>query len=80
MPSMSAEVADWGNLYKIGEDGTREEVIERFEKVYVPAILKKIPDWLEPLRGKDLVCWCKPEACHADVLLRLANAEYRERA
>ena len=67
--------SDWGNLYKIGEDGTREEVIERFEKVYVPAILKKIPDWLEPLRGKDLVCWCKPEACHADVLLRLANAE-----
>ena len=67
--------SDWGNLYKIGEDGTREEVIEKFEKVYVPAILKKIPDWLEPLRGKDLVCWCFPKACHADVLLRLANAE-----
>jgi hypothetical protein len=26
------------------------------------------------LRGKDLVCWCKlTEACHADVLLELAN-------
>ena len=67
--------SDWGNPFKIGEDGTREEVIEKFEKVYVPAILKKIPDWLKPLRGKDLVCWCFPEACHADVLLRLANAE-----
>ena len=67
--------SDWGNLYRIGEDGTREEVIEKFEKVYVPAILKKIPDWLEPLRGKDLVCWCFPKACHADVLLKLANAE-----
>ena len=66
--------SNWGNLFKIGEDGTREEVIEKFEKIYVPAILKKIPDWLEPLRGKDLVCWCFPEACHADVLLRLANA------
>jgi hypothetical protein len=27
------------------------------------------------LRGKNLACWCKPdEPCHADVLLRLANA------
>ena len=54
--------SNWGNLYKIGEDGTREEVIEKFEKIYVPAVLKKIPDWLEPLRGKDLVCWCFPQS------------------
>jgi len=26
------------------------------------------------LRGKNLACWCKPDqACHADVLLELAN-------
>jgi hypothetical protein len=26
------------------------------------------------LRGKDLGCWCKPgEACHADVLIEIAN-------
>jgi hypothetical protein len=29
---------------------------------------------IHELRGKDLVCWCAPEACHGDVLLRLANA------
>jgi len=29
---------------------------------------------LEPLRGKDLACWCPlGESCHADVLLELAN-------
>lgn len=29
----------------------------------------------EVLRGKNLACWCKPgAACHADVLLELANA------
>lgn len=27
------------------------------------------------LRGKDLVCWCAPLPCHADVLLEIANAE-----
>lgn len=31
-------------------------------------------DWLEPLRGKDLACWCKEGSpCHADILLELAN-------
>lgn len=25
------------------------------------------------LKGKDLVCWCAPKACHADVLLEIAN-------
>lgn len=33
------------------------------------------PQFLMPLRGKNLGCWCKPGAlCHADVLLRIANA------
>ena len=37
--------------------------------------LRPVPD-LAPLRGKNLACWCKPgSACHADVLLRLANHE-----
>lgn len=30
--------------------------------------------WIEPLRGKNLACWCKHCAtCHADILLALAN-------
>ena len=66
--------SNWGNPFRVGRNGTRAEVIEAFE-AYADAILKKKPDWLEHLRGKDLVCWCFPEACHADVLLRLANAE-----
>src|ERR1043165_6385176 len=33
------------------------------------------PDFLEPLRGKDLACWCPlTSPCHADILLRLANS------
>lgn len=26
------------------------------------------------LAGKDLVCVCKPESCHGDVILEIANA------
>lgn len=33
-----------------------------------------LAEWLEPLRGKNLACWCPPgQPCHADILLRLAN-------
>lgn len=28
------------------------------------------------LRGRDLVCWCTPAACHGDVLLRVSNEDY----
>jgi hypothetical protein len=28
---------------------------------------------LHELRGKDLICWCAPERCHADVLIELVN-------
>ena len=31
-------------------------------------------EWLEPLRGKNLSCWCElGEPCHRDILLKLAN-------
>lgn len=35
---------------------------------------KDVARLLEPLRGKDLACWCAlDKPCHADVLLELAN-------
>ncbi len=38
------------------------------------AARERILSGLPELRGKNLACWCKPgEACHADVLLELAN-------
>jgi hypothetical protein len=27
------------------------------------------------LKGKDLICFCAPKPCHADVLLEIANAK-----
>lgn len=34
----------------------------------------------EELAGKNLACWCPPDKpCHADVLLRIANPEPREK-
>ncbi len=33
----------------------------------------KLLESIHELRGKDLVCWCSPLPCHADVLLELAS-------
>ena len=57
----------WGNPFKIGEDGSREEVIEKYEK-WMPSYLLKL---LPLLEGQRLGCWCKPKACHGDVLIKL---------
>lgn len=63
---------EWGNPYLIGVDGTREEVVEKFRQ----SVLKE-PEYIDlikiKLKGKDLVCWCAPKACHADILLEIAN-------
>lgn len=55
------------------DDTMRHLLVVGFEE-YARRRLSHNPTWLAPLRGKDLACWCAPSnACHADVLLRLAN-------
>ena len=60
----------WGNPYAIGRDGTRDEVVTLYE-VYAREMFDG-DDMLE-LVGKTLVCWCKPLACHGDVLVDLVE-------
>ncbi len=62
----------WGNPFQMGRDGSRAEVVEKFSayigcRPELQAVIKR------ELRGKDLVCWCAPAACHGDVLHRVAN-------
>jgi len=62
----------WGNPFILNEDGAREIVIAKF-KEYALWRLSREPDWLVPLKDKNLACYCAPLACHADILLQLAN-------
>ena len=66
---------DWGNPFVIGKHGDRTMVLKMFS-YYAHKRLADEPDWLDPLIGKDLICWCAPEDCHADVLLRLAHERH----
>ena len=69
----------WGNPYShllqsaaTYRTATREEAVARYREM-----LLKSPKLLEQvkrlLKGKDLVCWCVPAACHANILLEIAN-------
>ena len=64
----------WGNPFVIGRDGNREEVIHKYED-YIMSDEMWPTIWanLHTLRGKDLVCYCKPQACHGDVLVKLVD-------
>jgi hypothetical protein len=61
----------WGNPFTIGED-TRREVIKKYERWLRNN--KVLMSQIGELKGKVLGCWCYPQACHADVLVRIANA------
>jgi len=61
----------WGNPFKIGVDGNRQEVIRKYRQYLLSN--PKLLGQLEELKGKDLACWCSPLPCHGDVLLELAN-------
>ena len=65
----------FGNPFVIGRDGDRATVVARYEQwLHAPEQAALLQRAISELRGRDLVCWCAPAACHADVLLRLVNA------
>jgi hypothetical protein len=69
----------WGNPFS-HKDGTlakfktntREEAVKKFEEYLIGNmdLMKDLPS----LKGKVLGCWCKPKACHGDVLAKYADS------
>jgi hypothetical protein len=68
----------WGNPFshKIGtlakfKVETRQQSIEEYEKWIrqQPELMAALPE----LKDKILGCWCKPQACHGDVLVKLVK-------
>jgi len=65
----------WGNPHSMFEKGdSREEVIRKFQYDFE---YDKFPNKSKPevykLAGKTLGCFCKPAACHGDILADFLN-------
>jgi hypothetical protein len=76
----------WGNPFEPGQtlvndlevDPSGRTIDQRLAVIgyrfHAANCLRDDSEWLVPLRGKDLACWCSlDQPCHADVLLELAN-------
>jgi hypothetical protein len=50
---------------------SRKEALEKYEKYLLsnPSLMES----LHELKGKTLVCWCKPKACHGDILKKYVD-------
>jgi hypothetical protein len=80
----------WGNPFVVGVDGTKADCVRLYKWLLTghlclsckapvedqKRVLRHTQAHIGELRGKDLACWCPPDApCHADVLLKAANAD-----
>jgi hypothetical protein len=69
------ECGRWGNPFRIGPDGTREQVIAKYRAWLWGEIASgaiALED-LAALSGKVLGCWCSPSPCHGEVLAAAAD-------
>jgi hypothetical protein len=66
----------WANPFRVDTpkkkgDGSRQRVMKKYEKY-----IRKKPELLAQLgelKGKTLACWCRPELCHGDILMKLVG-------
>jgi hypothetical protein len=68
--------AYWGNPYSMHEKGeSRDEVIRKFKYDFdYEKFTNKVKSEVFKLKGKRLGCFCKPDACHGDVLANFLNS------
>ena len=72
-----ARPSKWGNPHPISDhtpQAHRASVDAYRDDLLAGRLGVSVDDVRRELAGKDLCCWCAPElACHADVLLDVAN-------
>lgn len=64
----------YGNPYRIGVDGTRDEVCDKYIIYFNKRLLdEKFRAKVLALRGHRLGCWCKPKRCHLETIVEFIN-------
>lgn len=65
----------YGNHYRIGIDGTREEVIAKFKKYFYDRIHNDVTylQAVMELADKRIGCCCAPLPCHGDIYVEFLD-------
>lgn len=58
----------WRNPYSVKKYGLKKS-LQMYEKYILETMTKK--DFKELKKYSELGCWCKPNACHGDILLKI---------
>lgn len=66
----------WGNPFLLTRERDRAKIVADFEKyILAPEQRYLLAQARRALYGRDLVCTCKPKACHGDIWLRWCNPQ-----
>ena len=69
------KASPYRNPYRLQDQSPEERL--RIMIAYEADLLRKgdsaLKEWLEPLAGKTLGCWCTPLPCHGDILIKHLN-------
>jgi hypothetical protein len=72
----------WGNPFPIDESvgDTREIVIEKYRSHLFSQVKNGeiTIEQLSSLQGKTLGCFCKPKACHGDIIVKAVEWALRQ--
>ncbi len=66
----------FGNPFPLG-GSTREEVLEKYRAYFNKRVLEdaEFKQRVLELKGKVLGCFCKPKACHGDVIVEFVEGD-----
>lgn len=70
----------YGNPFIVGRDGERGECVKLFESWFYSAYGSKMRKLVEKIPPDAVLgCFCKPAACHGDVIAHYLNNKRRTR-
>lgn len=64
--------SQWANPFTVKKEG-RDKCLELYEAWVREKIKREGTEELKKLKNKCLGCWCKPEKCHGDILIKILN-------
>jgi len=66
------KTSQWANPFTVKKEG-RDKCLELYEAWVREKIKKEGIEDIKKLKNKVLGCWCKPEKCHGDILIKILN-------
>jgi len=64
-----AHKSKWANPYPVTKYGLEQSLVLYEKYLHQSGLIKNIHE----LQGKILGCWCHPQPCHGDILIKYAN-------